>query len=149
MELGALPQEQHAAAVAELRSVKHGGAAAAVQRPQLQKARGVGARMPEQYEGALAAAQRFEFAWMWADAGLVPILGHALAEANPWRWESGSADKVMQRLREKGRAASKHKNRKVQLRYRRGAGGWSRSHLAWDPEAAVEWIRKITKTTEP
>ena len=92
--------------------------------------------------------QSFEFEWMWADAGFIPFLGHTLAEANPFRWENGSANEILKRLQGKSRFASKHKNRRVQLRYKKGAGEWSRSNFERDPKSAVEWIRKIIKTTE-
>ena len=85
---------------------------------------------------------------MWADAGFIPYLGHTLAEAIPFRWENESANEILKRMQGQSRFASNHKNRSVQLRYKKEAGEWSRSNFERDPKAAVKWIREIIKTTE-
>ena len=36
----------------------------------------------------------------------------------------------------------------MQLRYKKGAGEWSRRNFERDPKATVEWIRNIIKTIE-
>lgn len=82
------------------------------------------------------AEKRLE--WMWGDVGMLPLLGPALARANPNRWSSGSAENTACELEWQTEA------RPVRLR----VVGHSYTHTFETPEGAAAWIRSCSATEQ-
>eukprot|EP00658_Telonema_sp_P-2_P054343 TRINITY_DN43226_c0_g2_i1.p1 TRINITY_DN43226_c0_g2~~TRINITY_DN43226_c0_g2_i1.p1 ORF type:complete len:323 (-),score=59.03 TRINITY_DN43226_c0_g2_i1:43-1011(-) len=76
---------------------------------------------------------------MWADAGIVPLVGSILAQVNRLRWSSGSPQQIAEELEAQAEV------RPVTLK----VAGQSYSHQFADPMEAATWIREAASDHHP
>jgi hypothetical protein len=79
--------------------------------------------------------EQVELEWMWADAGVLPLIGGVLASANPYRWSNkGRPNLIAAELDEQS------EDRAVSLR----SHGQAYAHKFDSPAAAAIWIRNTS-----